>query len=84
LFGVRAVICMPGQASPVKGGSLRALGAEVACYGRDLDEARGHCEKQATGYGYRYIRSGNEPSPPLPPPPAIQLSFHAAALAAFT
>ena len=31
LFGVRAVICVPEQANPVKVESMRALGAEVVC-----------------------------------------------------
>src|SRR5579862_4242888 len=62
LFGVRAVICMPERANPVKVESMRGLGAEVVFYGRDFDEAREHCEKQATEHGYRYIHSGNEPS----------------------
>jgi len=62
LFGVRAVICMPEQANPVKVESVRALGAEVVFHGRDFDEAREHCEKLATEHGYRYIHSGNEPS----------------------
>ncbi len=62
LFGVRAVICVPEQANPVKVESMRALGAEVVFYGRDFDEAREHCEKQATENGYRYIHSGNEPA----------------------
>lgn len=62
LFGVRAVICVPEQANPVKVESMRALGAEVVYHGRDFDEAREHCEKQATEHGYRYIHSGNEPS----------------------
>src|SRR5499433_1496346 len=61
LFGVRAVICMPEQANPVKVESVRALGAEVVFHGRDFDEAREHCEKQATKHGYRYVHSGNEP-----------------------
>jgi len=61
LFGVRAVICMPEQANPVKVESVRALGAEVIFHGADFDEAREHCEKQATQHGYRYIHSGNEP-----------------------
>src|ERR1700746_2333169 len=47
LFGVRAVICMPEQANPVKVESMRALGAEVMFHGRDYDEAREYCEKQA-------------------------------------
>jgi len=61
LSGVRAVICVPGQANPVKVESMRALGAEVVSHGRDLDEAREHCEKLASEHGYRYIHSGNEP-----------------------
>ena len=62
LFGVRAVICVPEQANPVKVESMRALGAEVVFHGRDFDEAREHCEKLATEHGYRYIHSGNEPA----------------------
>src|SRR5579864_5481151 len=62
LFGVRAVICMPVQANPVKVESMRALGAEVVFHGRNFDEAREHCEQQAARHGYRYIHSGNEPS----------------------
>jgi threonine dehydratase len=62
LFGVRAVICMPGQANPVKVESVRAMGAEVVFYGRDFDEAREHCEQQAAEHRYRYIHSGNEPA----------------------
>jgi len=61
LFGVRAVICMPEQANPVKVESMQALGAEVVFRGRDFDEAREHCEQQAAEHGYRYIHSGNEP-----------------------
>ena len=61
LFGVRAVICMPEQANPVKVESIRALGAEVVFHGRDFDEAREYCEKRAADHGYRYIHSGNEP-----------------------
>jgi threonine dehydratase len=62
LFGVRAVICVPEQANPVKVESMEALGAEVVFHGRDFDDAREFCEKQATEHGYRYIHSGNEPS----------------------
>jgi threonine dehydratase len=61
LFGVRAMICVPEQANPVKVESMRALGAEVIFHGRDFDEAREYCEKQASDHGYRYIHSGNEP-----------------------
>jgi threonine dehydratase len=62
LFGVRAVICMPEQANPVKVESMRALGAEVVFHGRDFDEAREHCEQLAAEHGYRYIHSGDEPA----------------------
>jgi threonine dehydratase len=62
LFGVRAVICVPERANPVKVESMRALGAEVVFYGRDFDEAREHCEQLAAEHRYRYIHSGNEPS----------------------
>jgi threonine dehydratase len=61
LFGVRAVICVPEQANPVKVESMRALGAEVILHGRDFDAAREHCERLADENGYRYIHSGNEP-----------------------
>jgi threonine dehydratase len=62
LFGVRAVICMPEQANPVKVESMQALGAEVVFHGRDFDEARERCEKLAAEHRYRYIHSGNEPA----------------------
>src|SRR5271154_191854 len=61
LFGVRAVICVPEQANPVKVESMQALGAEVVLRGRDFDEARAHCAQLAAEHGYRYIHSGNEP-----------------------
>jgi threonine dehydratase len=61
LFGVRAVICVPEQANPVKVESMRALGAEIVFHGQDFDDAREHCEKLAAEHGYRYIHSGNEP-----------------------
>src|SRR3981081_353263 len=37
LFGVRAIVCVPEQANPVKIESMRALGAEVVFHGRDFD-----------------------------------------------
>jgi threonine dehydratase len=61
IFGVRAIICVPEQANPVKVESMRALGAEIVFSGRDFDDAREHCEKQAVEHGYRYVHSGNEP-----------------------
>jgi threonine dehydratase len=61
LFGVRATICVPENANPVKVASMRGLGAELVFHGRDYDEAREHCEQLADEHGYRYIHSGNEP-----------------------
>src|SRR5580658_7591314 len=62
LLGVRAIICVPQDANPVKVESMRALGAEVVFAGRDYDDAREHCEKLAAEHGYRYIHSANEPA----------------------
>src|SRR5215469_3305467 len=61
LFGVRAIIFVPEKANPVKVESMRALGAEIVFHGRDSDDAREQCEKEAAEQGYRYIHSGNEP-----------------------
>src|SRR5215472_19116752 len=54
-LGVRAIICVPEEANPVKVESMRALGAEVVFHGRDFDDAREHCEQLAAERGYRYI-----------------------------
>jgi len=61
LFGVKALICSPEGANPVKVEAMRDLGAEVVLVGRDFDDAREHCERLAAEHGYRYIHSGNEP-----------------------
>jgi threonine dehydratase len=61
LFGVRAIICVPDAANPVKVDSMRALGAEIVVHGADFDEAREHCERLAAEHGYRYVHSGDEP-----------------------
>jgi threonine dehydratase len=61
LFGVRATICVPEDANPVKVASMRGLGAELVVHGRDYDEAREHCEDLAGEHGFRYVHSGNEP-----------------------
>ena len=61
LFGVHATICVPEAANPVKVASMRGLGAELVCHGRDFDEAREHCETLAAEHGYRYVHSGDEP-----------------------
>lgn len=61
LFGVRAIICVPENANPVKVESMRELGAELIFHGKDYDDAREHCERLAEVHGYRYVHSGNEP-----------------------
>jgi threonine dehydratase len=61
LFGVRATICVPEDANPVKVASIRGLGAEIVFHGHDFDEARGHAEELAWEHAYRYVHAGNEP-----------------------
>jgi threonine dehydratase len=61
IFGVRAIVCVPEQANPVKVASMRGLGAELVFHGRDFDDAREHCEALAAEHGYRYVHSGDEP-----------------------
>jgi len=61
LFGVKAIVCVPEGANPVKVKSIGGLGAEIVTHGKDFDEAREHCEQLARTHEYRYIHSGNEP-----------------------
>jgi threonine dehydratase len=61
LFGVRAVVCVPEGANPVKLAAMKGLGAEIVEHGRDFDEARLHSLELAADGGYRYIHSGDEP-----------------------
>jgi threonine dehydratase len=61
LFGLRAIVCVPEAANPVKLAAIRGLGAEIVEHGRDFDDAREHCEALAQEHGYRYVHSGNEP-----------------------
>jgi threonine dehydratase len=61
LFGVRAIVCVPEGANPVKLAAMERLGAELVVHGRDFDDAREHCEALARERGHRYIHSGNEP-----------------------
>jgi threonine dehydratase len=62
LFGVRAVICMPEQANPVKVESVQALGAELVFYGADYlrpGDPRGSARDRGhRGPGGRRQRSG--------------------------
>jgi threonine dehydratase len=61
LFGVRAIICVPERANPVKLASIRGLGGEIVEHGRDFDDAREHAAALGQEHGYRYIHSGDEP-----------------------
>src|SRR2546430_11671925 len=61
IFGVRAIVCVPDGANPVKVRSIRGLGAEIVTHGVDFDEAREHAAQLSEKHGYRYIHSGNEP-----------------------
>jgi threonine dehydratase len=61
LYGVRAIVCVPEGANPVKVAAIRALGAEIVEHGHDFDEAREHCAQLAAERGYRYVHSGDEP-----------------------
>jgi threonine dehydratase len=60
-FGVRAIVCVPEAANPLKLAAMERLGAELVVHGRDFDDAREHCEALASEHGYRYVHSGNEP-----------------------
>jgi threonine dehydratase len=61
IFGVKATICVPEAANPVKVAAMRDLGAEIVPNGVDFDEARELAEQLAAQHGFRYIHSGNEP-----------------------
>jgi threonine dehydratase len=61
LFGVRAVVCVPEGANPLKLESMRVLGAEIVVHGRDFDDAREETERLAEAEGLRYVHSANEP-----------------------
>ena len=61
LFDVRAIVCVPVHANPVKVAGIRSLGAEVVESGADFDASRAYCEALAAKEGYRYIHSANEP-----------------------
>ncbi len=60
-FGCRATIFAPAEANPLKVQAMRRLGAQIILTGRDFDEARLACEREAQARGARYIHSANEP-----------------------
>ncbi len=61
LFGVRAIVAVPGNSNPNKVEAIKHFGAHVAFRGSDFDEARLWVEEEARRKGYRYIHSANEP-----------------------
>ena len=62
IFGVRAVICVPEGANPVKVAAIESLGAEIVVHGRrDFLTTRERCEALAREKGFHYVHSGNEP-----------------------
>lgn len=61
LFGVAAQIFVPEEANATKVHAMRDLGASVAFYGKDFDEARERCAELAVEGGHRYVHSGDEP-----------------------
>lgn len=61
LFGVRAVICVPEHANPLKVAAMERLGAEVVKRGKDFDEARYHAARIGEEEGLLFIHSANEP-----------------------
>jgi threonine dehydratase len=63
MFGVPVIIYVPAEgANPAKIEAMERLGAEVRRHGRDFDEAREECEREADRHGYRYVHSANEPA----------------------
>ncbi|HQY91313.1 threonine/serine dehydratase [Caldilinea sp.] len=61
LFGVRAVIVVPDNASAVKVNAMRAYGAEVVFYGADFEASKLHCLTLEEEQGLRFVSSGDEP-----------------------
>ncbi len=61
LFGARAIIYGPEAANPDKVRSMRALGAEVVRYGKDIGEFLGEARRRAETEGMRFVHPANEP-----------------------
>jgi threonine dehydratase len=61
IYGVKAIICVPKGANPIKVASIRSYGASILEEGADYDEARLNAEFTAKKHGLRYIHSANEP-----------------------
>jgi len=61
IFGVKAHICVPEGANPIKVAAIKMHGAVIHEYGKDFDEAVENGQRLAEEHGYRFINSGNEP-----------------------
>jgi threonine dehydratase len=61
IYDVKAIICVPKGANPIKVASIRSYGATILEEGADYDEARLIAESTAKKQGLRYIHSANEP-----------------------
>ena len=61
LFGVRAVICVPEGANPVKVAGIESLGAEILVHGRELRRGAGAVRGAGPGEGVPLCPFGNEP-----------------------
>jgi threonine dehydratase len=61
IFGVKAHICVPKGANPVKVAAIRMHGAVIHEKGKDFDEAVENAIQLAQENGYRFLNSGNEP-----------------------
>src|SRR5438132_11897215 len=60
LFGVRAVVCVPDGANPVKVRSIRGLGAEIVTHGVAFDEDLVHAGRLVADHGYSNLHSRND------------------------
>ncbi|MDO8835505.1 MAG: threonine dehydratase [Vicinamibacterales bacterium] len=58
---VPCTIYVPVGNNPEKNAAMRGFGATVVEIGRDFDEARERCEREAQARGYRYVHPANEP-----------------------
>jgi threonine dehydratase len=59
--GVSSTIYVPAGCNPEKMAAIRAYGATLEEGGKDFDEARERCERDAAASGARYIHNANEP-----------------------
>lgn len=59
-LGVRAVVCVPEGASPVKVAAIRALGAEVRVFGTDGLDTEHHAREVAAHEALTYVSPYND------------------------